>query len=232
MSDALDELVAGRSVVGVMGGHALERGTAPYADAARLGPRWPGRGSSSPPAAGPGAMEAANLGALCPDRVRGWTRRCAAWPRCRRSAPDVTAWAHARASRCGRSTYRRRTPHRAARRPDLALRPRAAQRVRAPRSRSTSRNAIREDGLLHLCNAGVVVPAGRRRAPCRRSSRTPARTTTPTAGRRPDGARRPRALDRGGAGVAAAARSAAGRAMEAHVHLVDTLAEAVALLSR
>ena len=37
VTDELDEFVEGRSVVGVMGGHGLQRGSESYADAARLG---------------------------------------------------------------------------------------------------------------------------------------------------------------------------------------------------
>ena len=158
MSDALDELVAGRSVVGVMGGHALERGTPPYADAAHLGAALARKGLLVATGGGPGAMEAANLGALCPDprRLEGALRRLAAVPT---FAPDVTAWATL-ALEVREVDVRRRTPHRAARRAHLVLRPRAAQRVRGPGSAKYFSNALREDGLLARCNAGVVVLPG------------------------------------------------------------------------
>jgi len=51
-----------RHLVGVMGGHAVERGQQPYADAARLG-RLLGASHVVATGGGPGAMEAANLGA-------------------------------------------------------------------------------------------------------------------------------------------------------------------------
>jgi predicted Rossmann-fold nucleotide-binding protein len=51
-----------RRLVGVMGGHALVRGEATYADAVRLGAGL-GRGLTVATGGGPGAMEAANLGA-------------------------------------------------------------------------------------------------------------------------------------------------------------------------
>ncbi len=62
IDEALMTWVEGRRLVGVMGGHALRRGQADYADAARLGALL---GSSLVVATGggPGAMEAANLGA-------------------------------------------------------------------------------------------------------------------------------------------------------------------------
>jgi predicted Rossmann-fold nucleotide-binding protein len=63
---ALEQALAGwrrtRRVVGVMGGHALQRGDAAYADAARLG-RALGATHVVATGGGPGAMEAANLGA-------------------------------------------------------------------------------------------------------------------------------------------------------------------------
>nr|WP_051813700.1 LOG family protein [Streptomyces sp. NRRL S-340] len=63
VSDALDELLAGARVVGVMGGHAMERGTQEYAGAARLGRALARDGFTVATGGGPGAMEAANLGA-------------------------------------------------------------------------------------------------------------------------------------------------------------------------
>ncbi|MEU8712771.1 Rossmann fold nucleotide-binding protein [Streptomyces sp. NPDC048663] len=63
VSDALDELLAGARVVGVMGGHAMARGTAEYAGAARLGRDLARAGLTVATGGGPGAMEAANLGA-------------------------------------------------------------------------------------------------------------------------------------------------------------------------
>ncbi|MER5581730.1 LOG family protein [Streptomyces asoensis] len=63
VSDALDELLAGQDVVGVMGGHAMARGTQEYAGAARLGRELARTGLTVATGGGPGAMEAANLGA-------------------------------------------------------------------------------------------------------------------------------------------------------------------------
>jgi predicted Rossmann-fold nucleotide-binding protein len=67
ISDALDEFTAGRPVVGVMGGHALARASSGYAAAARLGRSLAAAGLVVATGGGPGAMEAANLGALAAD---------------------------------------------------------------------------------------------------------------------------------------------------------------------
>lgn len=63
VSDALDEHLAGARVVGVMGGHAIKRGTDAYAGAARLGRALARSGLTVATGGGPGAMEAANFGA-------------------------------------------------------------------------------------------------------------------------------------------------------------------------
>ncbi len=62
IDQALGRWCAQRSLVGVMGGHAALRGSPEYADAARLG-RLLGAGHTVATGGGPGSMEAANLGA-------------------------------------------------------------------------------------------------------------------------------------------------------------------------
>ncbi len=58
---ALDQWRRGRHLVGVMGGHAVQRGDADYTEAARLA-RGLGAHAVVATGGGPGAMEAANLG--------------------------------------------------------------------------------------------------------------------------------------------------------------------------
>ncbi len=64
VQDVLVELLHQRDVVGVMGGHALARDSGGFADAAELGARLASAGRVVLTGGGPGAMEAANLGAL------------------------------------------------------------------------------------------------------------------------------------------------------------------------
>lgn len=63
MSDALEEALDGYPTVGVMGGHGVTRDSAAFASAARLGARLVEAGAVVLTGGGPGAMEAANLGA-------------------------------------------------------------------------------------------------------------------------------------------------------------------------
>jgi len=60
---ALARHLTGRSVVGVMGGHADARGSEPYVAASRLGRALARAGYHVATGGGPGLMEAANLGA-------------------------------------------------------------------------------------------------------------------------------------------------------------------------
>ena len=62
IDQALTDWTATRRLVGVMGGHAMRRGDADFAGAARLG-RTLGSTFTVATGGGPGAMEAANLGA-------------------------------------------------------------------------------------------------------------------------------------------------------------------------
>lgn len=89
---ALATWVEGRDLVGVMGGHALERGSVEYAAAARLGHAL-GASRTVATGGGPGAMEAANLGAclsaLPAEALTDALGRLAAVPS---FVPSVDAW--------------------------------------------------------------------------------------------------------------------------------------------
>jgi predicted Rossmann-fold nucleotide-binding protein len=156
IDDALGELTAGRRIVGVMGGHALTREDPAYADAARLGHGLAASGLTVATGGGPGAMEAANLGArlgdLGPDELDRVLDRIRAVPTFR---PDITAWAQvaldavADVPDCGRSLgiptwhYGHEPPN--------------------PFSSAVAkyfRNAIREDVLLEVSGAGMVFLPG------------------------------------------------------------------------
>ncbi|EGX60235.1 hypothetical protein SZN_08496 [Streptomyces zinciresistens K42] len=156
VSDALDELLSGARVVGVMGGHAMLRGTPEYEGAARLGRELARSGLTVATGGGPGAMEAANLGAWAApfdDGTLGEALRILA--KAPRFAPSVTEWAaaafevRARWPRGGRSVgiptwfYGHEPPN-----------PFASHIAKY------FANATREDGLLARSNAGVVFLPG------------------------------------------------------------------------
>jgi predicted Rossmann-fold nucleotide-binding protein len=103
LHDTLEGPFAGRSIVGVMGGHAAGRGTDAYDDAARLGRGIAAAGHVVATGGGPGAMEAANLGAYLaafPERdFEAALRGIAVVPGFR---PSVSAWARAALAVLGR----------------------------------------------------------------------------------------------------------------------------------
>ncbi|MGF1469300.1 MAG: LOG family protein [Sandaracinaceae bacterium] len=63
ITDALQEALAGRQVVAIMGGHGTERGEPTYAAVARIARTLTRRGFLMISGGGPGAMEATHLGA-------------------------------------------------------------------------------------------------------------------------------------------------------------------------
>ncbi|MER7071214.1 Rossmann fold nucleotide-binding protein [Terrabacter sp. NPDC000476] len=237
VTDELDEFVARRSVVGIMGGHALQRDSSAYAAAALLGHTLAEAGHLVATGGGPGAMEAANLGALCRSRpdVDDALGRLAGVPGFR---PDVTSWAQVALSV----------------RADVAGgEPVGPTETLGPSARSLGiptwfygheppnvfcdaiakyfSNAIREEGLLARSNAGVVVLEG-----AAGTVQEVFQAVTPLFYAPEDAVLPPLVLvgrrhwtDR--VPVWPAVRAlAAGRPMEQAVHLVDALEEVAPLL--
>jgi predicted Rossmann-fold nucleotide-binding protein len=97
IDDALDEYVTERSrVVGIMGGHALRRGDEGYRAAAELGRTLTRAGRVIVTGGGPGAMEAANLGAwLAPHPDDALHRALRGLSDVPTFTDDVAAWAEA-----------------------------------------------------------------------------------------------------------------------------------------
>ncbi len=174
VNDALDEWVAGRRVVGIMGGHAQPRGTPGYAAAARTGHRLAAAGLLVATGGGPGAMEAANLGAVAPstDTLEEALERLRPVPT---FLPDVRAWA-----RLAFEVVESFGPRVSPRPGSPAPLPEAGAPEPQPRSLGVPTwfygheppnvfaegiakyfsNAVREDGLLARSNAGVLVMPG------------------------------------------------------------------------
>ncbi|MET9902211.1 Rossmann fold nucleotide-binding protein [Streptomyces sp. NPDC006446] len=156
VSDALDERLVGARVVGVMGGHAMARGTEAYAGAARLGRELTRSGLTVATGGGPGAMEAANLGAYAATFDDGMLdealRILAAVPS---FTPSVTDWARAAFE------VRERWPSGG---PSVGI-PTWFYGHEPPNAFAAHiakyfANATREDGLLARSNAGVVFLPG------------------------------------------------------------------------
>lgn len=157
IGDALDERLHGRRVVGVMGGHDEPRTSSAYADAAGLGHILGDADCVVLTGGGPGAMEAAGLGACASDTtaLQAGLTELAEVPSYR---PDITPWAASalsvrerftdgahRARSIGAPTwyYGQEPPH-----------------VFCAGIAKFFSNAVREDTLIAGCDAGIVVLPG------------------------------------------------------------------------
>jgi predicted Rossmann-fold nucleotide-binding protein len=155
VDEALLRWVGGRSVVGVMGGHALLRGSAGYRDAARLSYSL-GRHHTVATGGGPGAMEAANLGAWLAGGPTGALEAAlthlAAVPSFRPSVADWVRRAFDVIHRYGpgRDSLGIPTWHYGHEPPNPF----------ASAIAKYFRNATREAILLEVCNAGIVFLPG------------------------------------------------------------------------
>lgn len=156
ISDALLELVTSPGAgVGVMGGHSIRRGTPEFAQAARLAHGLAEAGHLVMTGGGPGAMEAANLGASFRGTAAQLADACAALAATPSFAPDPSAWAASgmdvrRRFDCTRMTvgiptwfYGHEPPN-----------------VFAGAIAKYFDNAVREDILLRLCGGGIVYVPG------------------------------------------------------------------------
>ncbi|MGV9789926.1 LOG family protein [Streptomyces sp. NPDC003435] len=156
VSDALDELLVGSRVVGVMGGHAMARGTEEYAGAARLGRELARAGFMVATGGGPGAMEAANLGAYAAPFEDGMlTEALRILAKAPSFTPSVTDWARAAFE------VRERWPDGGG---SVGI-PTWFYGHEPPNAFASHlgkyfANATREDGLLARSNAGVVFLPG------------------------------------------------------------------------
>ena len=155
---ALEEALAGwrrgRRVVGVMGGHAHRRGDAAYADAARLGQAL-GVTHVVATGGGPGAMEAANLGAWLSGGDGDLEQALARLGEVPSYRPSIGAWARAALD------VRERFPDGAE---SLGIPTwhygHEPPNVFASAIAKYFRNATREAILLEVCDGGIVFLPG------------------------------------------------------------------------
>ncbi|MFT4218403.1 MAG: LOG family protein [Micropruina sp.] len=158
ITEALQQQLDGidvRRIVGIMGGHAQHRGSGPYRASAELAHLLADSGYLVISGGGPGAMEAANLGAAFegPDAdlqtAIDELAAAASW------SVDVTAWARSAQAiiarhGCGRLSLGVPTWFYGHEPPNLF----------ATRIAKFFTNALREDVLLRVCRGGLIYLPG------------------------------------------------------------------------
>ncbi|WP_306231694.1 LOG family protein [Agrococcus beijingensis] len=155
IDEALAEWVQGRAIVGIMGGHALTRDSAAYRQTAHLAHGLARAGRTVATGGGPGAMEAANLGAravaLPPAELDAAIDELVAVPSFQGAIPEWIASARRVAAKVGDGV-------------SLGI-PTWHYGHEPPNSFATDiakyfQNSVREDILLRVANAGLVVTPG------------------------------------------------------------------------
>jgi len=156
IDDALVEHLRDKPVVGVMGGHSLSRIHPGYAEAAHFGRSAAREGLVVATGGGPGAMEAANLGAyLSPQHVAVLEQALALLASTPQLRPSVAAWVGTAFD------VRRRWPEGA----DSVGIPTWYYGHEPPNAFASSiakyfQNSLREDTLLRHCDAGIAFLPG------------------------------------------------------------------------
>lgn len=158
MGDSLTELLVGKRVVGVMGGHAHVRGSDAYAGAAWLGRTLARSELVVATGGGPGAMEAANLGAyLAPYRDDALGHALTELEQVPTFSPDVGPWALA--GFAVRRAFWPEPPGTSVGIPTWYY-GHEPPNVFASHVAKYFANATREDGLLARSTEGVIVLPG------------------------------------------------------------------------
>lgn len=158
ITDALGEFLAGRRTVAVFGGHAVARDSSGYEEAAYLGRTLTRAGFTVATGGGPGAMEAANLGAyLAPFDDGALDEAVETLSTTRDFRRDPTSWA--RAAFAVRDSF---PPQRAGQ--SLSV-PTWFYGHEPPNAFASAiakyfSNATREDGLLDRSSAGMIFLPG------------------------------------------------------------------------